>query len=91
MSRQRLFRTRKKNNAFPASNRMNIPLELVDEFNWRDTEPREEKPFICNVNAEASVDRYLDIMHPVFSHMILFGTDYHNFMDRNDPIGLLEY
>jgi len=30
-------------------------------------------------------------MHPVAEHMVQFGADYHSFMDRNDPDGLLEF
>jgi transposase len=70
---------------------MNIPLELVDILKWRDTGPSDKKHTANNVNHEASVDHYMNVMHPVYDHMIQFGKDYHNFMDNNDLAGLHEF
>jgi len=70
---------------------MNIPLELEKVLNWG-------TPRLSGINLtkadpklESSVDQLINTMHPVFDHMIQFGTDYHNFMDSNDPVGLLEF
>jgi hypothetical protein len=70
---------------------MNIPLELVDILKWRQIEPTKEKPVMIETNFETSVDHYMSVMHPVYDHMIQFGVDYHNFMDKNDPVGLYEF
>jgi len=70
---------------------MNIPLELLNVFNWRDGTQHDGKPANPIANAEESVENYLNVMYPVYSHMIQFGMDYHNFMDNNDPAGLLEF
>jgi transposase len=70
---------------------MNIPLELLDAFNWRDSNQHEVKPVITIANADAFVENYLNTMYPVYDHMIQFGIDYHDFMDNNDPAGLLEF
>lgn len=70
---------------------MNIPLELADSLNWRNTEPKEVKLVAIDVNRRAAVDYYMSTMYPVVEHMIQFGVDYHNFMDNNDPVGLLEF
>ena len=81
----------KKNNAIPAKNRMNLPLELVDALKWRENETFDKKQPPVETIREASIEHYLNIMHPVYSHMIQFGIDYHNFMDNNDPVGLYEF
>ena len=70
---------------------MHIPLDLVDVLNWRDTAPVETGKTATDANREAAVDSYLSTMHPVVTHMIQFGVDYHNFMDINDPAGLLNF
>ena len=80
----------KKSSAIPASNRMNLPLELVDVLNWRDCKPIELKQPI-DADIEASVDHFIGTMHPVYYHLIQFGVDYHNFMDSNDVAGLHEF
>jgi len=68
---------------------MNIPLELVDVLNWRNIVPIEKQ--LIDTDIEASVDHFINSMYPVYDHMIQFGLDYHNFMDSNDPAGLLEF
>ena len=70
-------------------NRMNIPQELADILGWRRIESAKEKQMTNNT--EAFVDYYLSTMHPVYNHMIQFGIDYHNFMDNNNSVGLLEF
>jgi transposase len=70
---------------------MNIPLELLNVFNWGDSNQHEIKPVIPIANADAFVENYLSAIHPVYGHMIQFGIDYHDFMDNNDPVGLLEF
>ena len=70
---------------------MNIPLELVDVFNWRDAEPFKGRKAETSTDSEAAVNHYLSTMHAVYNHMIRFGVDYHKFMDNNDPVGLLEF
>ena len=69
---------------------MNLPLELVDVLNWRNVEPIKEKQ-PTNADNEATVDHFISTIYPVYSHMIQFGIDYHSFMDKNDPIGLLDF
>lgn len=80
-----------KKNAIPASNRMSLPLELVDVLNWRETESDENVQMTKETNAEATIDHYLSVMHPIYDYAIRFGLDYHKFMDNNDPKGLLEF
>jgi len=70
---------------------MNIPMELADVLNWRDTEPSIVTQMSIGASREAAVAHYLSIMHPVIEHMVQFGVDYHNFMDSNDPVGLIEF
>ena len=70
---------------------MNIPLELVDILNWRDTGPQEQKQFVPDERRESAANHYLSVRHPVFEHMVQFGIDYHDFMDNNNPDGLLEF
>ena len=70
---------------------MNIPLDLVDILNWRDTAAVEAAKTSIDTNRGYAVDNYLNAMHPVVEHMIQFGVDYHNFMDNNDPTGLLGF
>ena len=70
---------------------MKIPMELVDAFNWRDVDPIEDKRVATSADADAAVHQYISTMHPVYSHIIQFGADYHKFMDNNDPVGLLEF
>ena len=70
---------------------MNIPLELVDTFNWRDAEPIGNKQAATGIDGDATVEHYISAMHPVYARMIQFGVDYHKFMDNNDPVGLLEF
>lgn len=70
---------------------MNIPLELVDMLKWRNIELSDEQQMTSETDLEASVDHYLSVMHPVYDHMIQFGVDYHNFMDNNNPDGLVEF
>jgi len=80
----------KTDNAISANNRMNLPLELVNILKWGN-ELNKKSPEVIDLNAEASVEHYLNVMHPVYSHMIQFGVDYHNFMDKNNPTGLIEF
>ena len=70
---------------------MNIPLELADILKWRDIKPSVKKQAATSINTEAAIDHYMSVMHPVCDHMIQFGADYHNFMDKNDPVSLLEF
>jgi len=70
---------------------MNIPMELADVLNWRDTGPSIVTQMSIGASREAAVDNYLSVMHPVIEHMVQFGVDYHDFMDRNAPAGLLEF
>jgi len=70
---------------------MNIPMELADVLNWRDTAPSIDNRASNGAIREAAVDNFLSVMYPVTGHMVQFGVDYHNFMDRNDPVGLLEF
>lgn len=70
---------------------MNIPLELLDILNWRDTEPQKRKQFVPDEKRESAINHYLSVRHPVFEHMVQFGIDYHDFMDSNNPEGLLEF
>jgi len=70
---------------------MNIPLDLVDIFNWRENEPNEKNHTKADKELEASVDTYIGAKYSVFSHMIQFGVDYHKFMDNNDTDGLIEF
>jgi len=44
-----------------------------------------------DADIEASVERFISVMHPVYKHLIQFGIDYHNFMDSNDVAGLHEF
>ena len=82
--------SKKKSSAIPASNRMNLPLNLVDVLNWRDPDPLESKK-PKDADIESSVDSLIGSMYPVFGHMIQFGIDYHNFMDNNNVAGLHEF
>ena len=70
---------------------MGIPLELVDILNWRDIEPQGHKQFVPDEKRESAVNHYMSVRHPVFEHMVQFGIDYHDFMDNNNPIGLLDF
>jgi len=70
---------------------MNIPMQLADVLNWRDTGPSMENQAPIGASREAAVDHYLSFMCPVVEHMVQFGADYHNFMDSNDPDGLIEF
>jgi len=70
---------------------MNIPLELVDVLKWRNAAPDRQELAATDENREAFIDHFLSAMYPVYDHMIQFGVDYHNFMDNNDPVGLLEF
>jgi len=70
---------------------MKIPLELVDILNWRNTERDSQNHAANEVSHEAFVDYFLSTVHPVYNHMLQFGMDYHDFMDNNDPDGLLEF
>jgi transposase len=70
---------------------MNIPLELVDVLKWRENATNEEKPFTKAPEIESFVDHFLSVIHPIYDHMIQFGLDYHNFMDKNDQSGLLDF
>jgi len=69
---------------------MKLPLELVDVLNWRERESDVPNPTSSTMNSEL-VDQFFSNMYSVYDHMIQFGVDYHNFMDRNDPIGLLVF
>ena len=59
-------------------------------LNWRDCKPIVPKQPI-DADIEASVERFISVMHPVYKHLIQFGIDYHNFMDSNDVAGLHEF
>ena len=82
---------KKKTESIPVKIRMDIPLELADILKWRNTNPNETKQVIDYINREETVDHYLSVMHPVCGNMIQFGIDYHNFMDNNDPSGLVDF
>jgi len=81
----------RRNNAIPARNRMDLPLELVNVLKWGNTDSAEKNQVAIEVNHEASVEHYMSSIHPVYDYMIQFGVDYHNFMDNSDPTGLLEF
>jgi len=71
---------------------MNIPQELENVLNWKDNETAENKqPTSSEMDSNDYVDYYLRTIYPVYEHMIQFGTDYHNFMDNNDPAGLYAF
>jgi len=70
---------------------MNIPLELVNVLKWRENETDKKNPLINDPGIEMYVDQYISAMHPIYDHMIQFGVDYHNFMDNNDQLGLLDF
>ena len=70
---------------------MKLPLELVDVLNWRDIGPIKNGQPSVDADAKATVDRLISTMYPVYTHLIRFGVDFHNFMDSNDTAGLLEF
>jgi transposase len=75
-----------KTSCIPSTNRSNMPLEIANILNWI------AKPSV-NVKSKTEdikkcIDLHLDMNYPLFSHLIQFGIDFHNFMDRNDPSGL---
>ena len=60
-------------------------------LNWLNTEEIEKNPIIVIANREEAINRYLNTKLPVFNDMIEFGVDFHNFMDINNPDGLIDF